>query len=335
MAEFGKRMGLVAALSGAVLVALGCVVVPTETPGSVSSSTAPPAPQSSSLKTDGGKGDTRRGFEPKRESLQELKERYGLSGEVVDADSFMKDLRPEEYVSQAQAQEWIQTAARVELSNKKYPNSFEREAALSEFSKSYISPLVTTKSWPDYLVFRTNFPILPSSYITAKQLYLLEPTLAYQKYGIVQVPIERDCSRANCAEWSYFRSTEHAVQPKYIFRHRVFVEQGTTIEQSNWSKYTKRETNRFAIVPLTHQEFRAILADGHNPQRNPNVSFYAGWSIAKVDKSKSACTNSNRPYQIPSVTCTIQTNPVKYVVENFNGKARAEFDPKMTDMLNL
>lgn len=322
-----KKTGYAVAV--AVLALTGCVSVPTET-GNANTPIPTPVAQDKAL------GSQRTVTELKTTSLQELKEQYGLSGEVVDADTFMRNLRPEEYVSQTEAQQWIQTAALAELNKKKYPNSFERDMAFTEFSKNYVSPLITTKNWPDYLVFRTNFPILPSSYITAKQLYLMEPTLPYQKYGIVQVPIQRSCTRANCVDWNDLReNTQQNARPDYKFHHKVWIEQGTTIEQSNWSKYTKRESNRFAIVPITHEEFRSILANGHNPERNPNVAFYAGWSIAKVDKSKSSCVNSNKSYQTPSVTCRIQTTPVKYVIENFNGKARVEFTPKMTDMLNL
>lgn len=318
------------AVGAAVLLLGGCVTVPPETGSTNSQMSTPSAAQ------DKPRENQRTISVPKSTSLQEFKEQYGLLGEVVDADAFVRDFRPEEYVSKAEGQEWIRTTAIVELNKKKYPNSFEREMAISEFTKNYIPPLINTRSLPDYLVFRTNFAIMPSRYITAKQLYLMEPILTYEKNGIVQVPIQRNCSRPNCVDWNYFKnSTQQYVRPEYKFNHNVWIEHGTMVEEMKLTDYTKRETNRFAIVPMSHEEFRANLANGYNPERNPNVSFYAGWSIAQVDKSKSSCKNPNRPYQTPSPTCRIQVNPVKYVVENLNGKARTEFTPKMADVLKL
>jgi hypothetical protein len=256
---------------------------------------------------------------------------------TVEGAKFLKEFRPELYLSNQQASKLFQDLLVRTVELGKFPNAIEKKIAVDQAKATPYVIDVEQKTIPKYLVYRVVYLVTPTGINMNTGNFYIKPNYSAKIPGITfghmdRVPCrnERACFYSRTVFGMGDNNFEIASYPYKSNKNReniskmslsVAVQPGFT-NSTYLPKGMQHTSNQYVPMLTTIDEVREILKDGHPFGQGGRA--YAGYSILKVN-SIDCKQEGNSSAQ---VWCDIDSTPTKYIVENFMGKSQFEVYPK-------
>lgn len=250
-------------------------------------------------------------------------QKLNLPQNTIDGDAFFTDFRYENYLPSSQVIALKKRNGEINIRKQRFANAFERDLAIRDQNNFRYTDDAVKKKFPEYLVFKVHFIIDPAKYNLNNNTYYLQPNYTY---------------RSKLNSYSADRAYARGMPSSFIWRYKEDGSRLSSFDVTNGEvnaihKFgsSTSTSNRHAPITITPDQFRTILREGtaHIQQsRATGVVYYSGYAVTKPKVNTFKCGIS--PSDVFStVSCSIDTEPFKYLIENFMGEKIKELSPKL------
>ncbi len=250
-------------------------------------------------------------------------QKLNLPPNTIDGDAFFTDFRYENYLPSSQVIAFKKRNGEINIRKQSFANAFERELAMRNLNNFQYTDNAVKKKFPEYLVFKVHFIIYPEKYNLNNNTYYLQPNYTY---------------RSKLNSYSTNRTYALGMPSSFIWKYtgddsRLASFNVTNGEVNAIHKFgsSTSTSNRHAPITITPDKFRTILSEGTKhveKYRTSTVVYYSGYAVTKPKVNTFKCgIPSSDVYSY--ISCSIDTEPFKYLIENFMGEKIKELSPKL------